>query len=52
MQEQTSRREISVLQEQLQSKEDLLAEFQKSLLQKERDLEKVRTKDGKNCRNQ
>ena len=44
VQEQSSRREVSVLQEQLKSKEDLLAEFQKSLLQKDRELEELKMK--------
>ena len=33
-----------MLQEQLKSKEDLLAEFQKSLLQKDRELDKSKMK--------
>ena len=47
LQEQSSRQEICVLQEQLQSKEELLAEFQKSLLHKEREVEEPKTEDGK-----
>ena len=44
LQEQSSREEISVLQEQLQSKEAVLAELQKSLLQKDRELENMKIK--------
>ena len=51
MQEQSSRREVSVLQEQLKSKEEILAEFQKSLLQKDRELERMKRED-KSMQNQ
>ena len=36
-----------MLQDQMRSKEEILAEFQKYLLQKDRELEKMKAKSGK-----